>query len=151
MTRLHQVMGLALLTLAISGVVATAGPSLPKGVPLPEEIVVTRPDPNVNPDYAPFSGTWTGAWGGNKLDHVLVVEKIEGNKAHVIYAWGTYPNWGIFESGWVRRVAEFGGDGLEVKDLGPNHATYNFDKDGTLRGWYRGPRANTTIKLGKIP
>ena len=40
-----------------------------------------------------YLGIWGGVFLGD-LNAILVVEKIEADKAHVIYAYGTHPLWG---------------------------------------------------------
>lgn len=41
------------------------------------------------PTSQDFLGAWEGSWNGNQSTE-LVVEKIEDNKAQVVYSWGPY-------------------------------------------------------------
>lgn len=61
-------------------------------VPLPVDISITAPTPEVRKELVAFSGKWEGNWSGN-LDAVLIVEKIDNEKADLIYAWGDAPVW----------------------------------------------------------
>ena len=78
--------GRVLFGLGLVVLMAMAG-CAPRGVPLPNDVKVIPPSSDAPRQAAAFSGKWVGAWD-IKLDHVLVVERIEGNKAHVLYAWG---------------------------------------------------------------
>lgn len=60
-----------------------------RNVPLPKNIKIVSPMPNVPIELAAFSGRWEGTWEGVRpLDSILIVETIEPEKAKVIYAWG---------------------------------------------------------------
>jgi len=61
-------------------------------VPLPEEINIVVPGPDVPPEIAAFSGRWEGNWD-RTLDAILVVTEINQREATVIYAWGDAPEW----------------------------------------------------------
>jgi CubicO group peptidase (beta-lactamase class C family) len=53
-------------------------------------------------------GLWTCRWNGIQ-PHSLFVERIDGDKATVIYAWGRAPSWGVEDGGWRRlegRIAD---------------------------------------------
>ncbi len=63
-------------------------------VPLPPAVTIQRADKRLDPRISAYLGSWKGAWTGDKegqLLHVLVVEKVEPSRAHVIYAWGDKP------------------------------------------------------------
>ena len=78
---------------------AAAAPSyLP---PTPQDVTMVAPAVDVPSGVAAFSGTWAGQWG-HTLDHVLVVEKIEGRNVMFIYSWGVAPAWNITRPGFVR-------------------------------------------------
>jgi hypothetical protein len=72
-------------------------------VPLPSDVAIAPPAPDLRADLAAFSGKWVGKWSG-RLDAILIVEHIDTDKANVIYAWGDAPQWGI-EKGYKRFVA----------------------------------------------
>jgi Amidohydrolase family len=78
---------------------AAAAPSyLP---PTPQDVTMVAPAVDVPSGVAAFSGTWAGQWG-HTLDHVLVVEKIEGRNVTFIYSWGVAPAWNLTRPGFVR-------------------------------------------------
>jgi Amidohydrolase family len=85
--------------------------------PLPHDVSVVEPESDVPPGIAAFSGQWTGRWA-DTLDHVLVVEKIEGHTVTFIYSWGIAVAWNITKPGF-RRV------------------TGRVDESGVLRGTLR--------------
>ena len=90
-----------------------------KEIPLPEDMEITVPQAGLPEGIAAFSGRWEGIWDG-VLSSVLIVEKIDSDKATVIFAWGDCPGWHI-DSGHKRYEArvipgkkpriEFGGEG----------------------------------------
>lgn len=67
--------------------------------PLPDDLNIVQPDPSLPKELAAFSGKWQGHWynprysGG--FDAILIVEKIEPEKAIVIYCWGDSAEWRI--------------------------------------------------------
>jgi hypothetical protein len=68
-------------------------------------------------------GLWTGRWNGIQ-PHSLFVERIDGDKATVVYAWGRAPSWGVEDAGWQRlegRVA----DGVITADA-PDGGTVSY-------------------------
>lgn len=78
------------------------------GVPLPADLRISSPAPQVPPEVAAFSGRWIGVWGGSTLDHALVVEQINPDLTGVaVYAWGTAPQWDILRPGWIRVSGTF--------------------------------------------
>ncbi len=85
--------------------------------PLPEDLKAIAPPTDVDPDIAAFSSKWAGRWAGN-LDHILVVEKIEGRTVTFVYSWGIAVASGITRPGF-RRV------------------TGSVDESGVLRGALR--------------
>ncbi len=85
--------------------------------PLPDDLKIIAPQTDVAPDVAAFSGKWAGKWA-ETLDHVLVVEKIEGRTVTFIYSWGVAAAWRITHPGY-RRV------------------TGHVDASGVLRGTMR--------------
>jgi hypothetical protein len=72
---------------------------------------------------AALSGRWAGQWG-HTLDHVLVVEKIDGRTVTFIYSWGVAPAWNITTPGFQRVHGTVGEDGvLQLKRGGEGHPT----------------------------
>jgi hypothetical protein len=55
--------------------------------PLPNDINIVPPSPDLRKDIAAFSGKWVGSYeNGRKI--ILVVEQIKYTEAWVIYSWG---------------------------------------------------------------
>jgi cytosine/adenosine deaminase-related metal-dependent hydrolase len=77
--------------------------------PLPDDVNVIDPAADVPRGVAAFSGKWAGQWG-QTLDHVLVVEKIDGRNVTFIYSWGVAPASNITRPG-VERVTGTVDDG----------------------------------------
>ena len=55
--------------------------------PLPETLNISPPSPDISQEIAAYSGIWEGKWNGYH-ESILVVEKIDYNKAEVIYSLG---------------------------------------------------------------
>ena len=78
-------------------------------VPLPEDITIVPPSPDLPKEIAAFSGKWQGTWiiargRSEKIPRnaVLIVEKIDEQEAKIIYAFGPYS--GAKElKGWYKR------------------------------------------------
>lgn len=118
-------------------IVALIVPPALAQAPLPPDVNVLPPAVDVPKELAAYSGKWTGQWG-QTLDHVLVVEKVEGRHAFIIYSWGAAPSWGINRASFERVKAEFRDDG-SLRAKFPNGAwvTYKMSADGrSLDGEY---------------
>ena len=85
-----------------------------RGVPLPKDVKVVPPSATIPRQAAAFSGKWMGTWD-IKLDHVLVVERIEGNRAQILYAWGSVEEWGL-EACFTRDVGTLQGNVLRSSE-----------------------------------
>lgn len=148
--------GVLYTTLAFASiVVAVASAQLPATVPLPADLNIVPPDSGVPPGQAKFSGKWFGVWGGNVLEHVLVVEEINQSGAKVVYAYGIAPSWNIYKPGWFRtKDAHFVEGSLVVQTPRLSTVTYRINQDGTLSATYEGVGIygsyRTTAKLSKV-
>ena len=122
-------------TLLFVGLLAFAGCAAAlSGVPLPPDVAIVAPAPEVPKDLVGFSGKWSGTWDGI-LDHVLIVEEINPPRAQTIYAWGTAAQWNIREGSFARVRGEFVEGGLKLT-LPGRTAFYRLQPDGTLEGTY---------------
>jgi hypothetical protein len=124
----------------LGAVVALAAlPATPAGtVPLPPDIKIAAPDPDVPPQRAAYLGKWTGTWDGI-LPTVLVVERVTAGSAETIYAWGVAPRWKISSPGWVRTTGQFANGVLRLSLRLPTTVatvTYRMLPDGTLDATY---------------
>ena len=101
-------------------------------VSLPDDTAITTADDGVTSARAGYLGIWGGVFLGD-LNAILVVEKIEVDKAQVIYAYGAYPFWG---EAFYRRLPGVFVDGAlqvtEPADLGGYKMTYRLNPDDTL-------------------
>ena len=102
------------------------------GVPLPDDMSISVADDSISSERAGYLGIWAGIIQGN-FKHILAVEKIEGDKAQVIYAHGPNPAWG---KGFYRRLEGVFVDGtLRVKEpaeYGGFALTYKLNPDDTF-------------------
>jgi dienelactone hydrolase len=116
----------------------------PTAVPLPPDLSLEAPGPDVPPELAKFAGVWgNGAWDG-VLAHVLVVEQVRPDgEARVVYGYGDAPDWNV-SRGHARVSARVEGGAL-IFDLrgGRVRVEYRFEGD-SLRGTYTiGGRVST--------
>ena len=82
---------------------------LNKTSPLPDDIVIIEPGPEVNYVLRAFSGHWYGKWGG-KIPSQLVIEYIDNSKTQLVYSIGSYPTSGV-KKGWRRLTTAVSPDG----------------------------------------
>jgi hypothetical protein len=120
------------------------------GIPLPTDLHVVSPDPDIPRDEAAFSGRWAGRWRGHEesmanegLPHLLIVEEItrddrfltSGRRVAGVFAWGGSSRWGVFP-GWSRVSGVFERGILKIMLPGGGRATYRMGIDGTLDATY---------------
>ena len=102
------------------------------GVPLPDDMSISAADNGISSERTGFLGIWAGIIEGI-FKKIIVIEKIEGNKAQVIYAQGPNP---ITGKGFYRRLEGVFVDGaLQVKEpaeYGGFLFTYELNPDDTL-------------------
>ena len=97
----------AVLLLLLSGTVFAAATA-----PLPSDLVIAAPGPEVPPDLAKMSGKWIGKceWvsRGNKYEReqILAIEKVEGDKVHVVFSLAIFPG-NTGKQGWTRYEGTF--------------------------------------------
>ena len=95
---------IALLMVVLSSGIVYGG-----SVPIPNDFKITPPDSSLPKELANFSGNWKGVWhnlsDSGSLDAVLIIEKIEGKSAVVVYCWGDSSEWRV-KNGWRRYTAD---------------------------------------------
>lgn len=106
-------------------------------IPLPPDIRIVAPGPEVPPAIAAFSGRWgPNRWNGNQLSHILIVEEIKpSGAATVIYAYGDWSAWNI-KANSIRLHATFTNGTLKVALPNGAEAEYTIDKIGGIDGTY---------------
>lgn len=105
--------------------------------PLPANIKIISPQPDLAKDITVFSGIWNGVWDNGRAT-TLVVERINPPEAIAIYSWGF---WKKEEAGWRRHIGIIGHGRLELFNPETELTiTYLLSKDGeTLEGtWQKG-------------
>jgi serine/threonine protein kinase len=102
--------------------------------PLPPQISIRPPSPEVSTNIAAFSGAWVGDWG-HELAGALIVEDVSPDgTAHVIYSWGNF-TW--FKAGWTRDTGSISNDVLRLDtNYGPR-ISFTLKPNGTLSGTYQ--------------
>lgn len=145
---LLMILGMFVLGLASCAVVPLKWEEATKIVPLPNDIKIISPSPDLPREIAAFSGQWIGTWGGF-LNSILVVEEITEKEAKIVYAWEAYkapPPVLSAKAGYKRFVAkvilsagpeiEFGSGGGSVKFRFEMQKDYKTLK--AIREYYRG-------------
>lgn len=87
-------MVIVLVIMTLIAMAAFAVSSQGASVPLPEDVKIVKPRPDVPPEIAAFSGRWEGNWD-RTLDVIIIVEEITNTEAKVIHAWGDAPEWNV--------------------------------------------------------
>ncbi len=83
-------------------------------VPLPQDLQIQGKAP-----AALTARAWSGTWKNQSqpaagLDAIIVFEKVSGNKASIIYAYGDSPELKI-KAGWARYAVNLQGEGKQLK------------------------------------
>ena len=72
---------------------------------LPKDIFYQTPSPDIPIEIASLLGKWEGDWPGG-TNSFLIVEKVDLEKARIVYGWGTNPPKLINRRGFTRRIAK---------------------------------------------
>jgi hypothetical protein len=83
-------------------------------IPLPEDVQIVPPDPNLPPEIKAFSGKWSGSWGWQDrrnfggVDGIFIVEKIINEQQAMVVSASDYGRGGwTIRRGWERSKANF--------------------------------------------
>lgn len=112
--------------------------------PLPADVKLVPPGPDVSTTAARFAGTWVGAWRENNVDTVcatLVVEELlSTGHARVIYSHGAWAPLRIPQPRFFRATGRIVDDVLHFVLPLPDRPTlaYKFAPDGSLSGTFKG-------------
>ena len=127
---------------------ASAPPMLaePRGVlsALPANAAVMPPAPSLARWQSALSGRWHGFWDG-ELEHILVVERMDGDGVDVIYAYGQI---GSRPPGASRERGVWEDGALRLDLRRPATVRYRLDVYGTVSATYewQGGIARATLK-----
>ena len=126
-----------------------AKPTTP--IPLPQDMKIVPPDPNLPLGIKTLSGKWFGVWDGI-LQHVLVVEQINPPSVTAIYAYGSAPSWNINNPSYSRLQGEIE-PGMLRLTLRRTAATvtYRIQPDGTLDATYETRSGILRAKMRRMP
>ena len=107
---LRPLVVLAVLLVVAAGLRPAEARDCRDETPLPADVKLIAPGPDIAPEAVRFSGAWTGAWKEQDADTLcatLVVEELlPSGHARVIYGHGTWEPLGIRVPGyWRARVA----------------------------------------------
>lgn len=113
---------------------------------LPADLNIQPPSPDTPDKTAALAGAW---FGTNSVwrDYLIIVEKIDGSHADVVYAWGPH-HLQSDNPGWFRHKAEIENGTLEMQ-LGPGTISGRLEKDGTMIvifDWGRGLEWSRAIR-----
>ncbi|MEJ8852244.1 hypothetical protein [Variovorax rhizosphaerae] len=133
--------------LVLMASVAVAGPE----PILPDDIALVAPAADLPAPLAGYTGKWSGMWvgGGDRLNHVLVVESIAADGFTAVYAWGdSQGEYANAKAGW-RRINGTVADGKLSAKLGQSSVIYVLNPNGTISGKYtnaKGFESKATLK-----
>ena len=124
-----------------------AGRFVADSPPLPNDLALTG-EPKDAADS--LLGLWSGRWNGVQ-PITVAVERIKGQTATIVYAWGRAPTWGVDEGGWKRLTARVAKDTLTASLPGGATASFSLRRDGSLRGHYRDGGRKRRTSLHRMP
>ena len=102
------------------------------GTPMPDDLALVMPTNDVPAALAAFAGVWTGKWGiGAGRQHTLVVERIEGRNAKLVYSLGQAGGRTPTPHPWFARVVGVFADDGSLRATVPSGATiiYRLSED----------------------
>jgi tetratricopeptide (TPR) repeat protein len=107
--------------------------------PLPEDLKIEAPGPEVPPEISDFLGVWEGQWKINSMNRriivpvTLAVEKVYPRKAMVVFSLGKDPA-KTFPQAWRRLEGTFSGRQELLVPLARLDITFFFNDKGNLEG-----------------
>jgi len=150
---IFRLVGLIILIGGISGCATPSSTTSSPNIPLPTDIDIVTPDPNLPKEIHALSGKWAGTWEhlSGSLDAILIVEKVDKQAAQVIYASGDNAAWGVTKS-WRREKASVSYENGKVMVMLPSGIEFWLTKgyDNILEGRRITPHGIVNIKLKKI-
>ena len=136
MALLRRLGPLVMLTLALAPPAAAATKDCRHSTPLPDDVRLRAPTPDVPADVARFAGSWSGVWldpGGEEvLCQTLIVEEVLPNGyARIVHSRGSYPGWNLSHPTSWRATGRVADGVLRFALPTPDRVelTYRFDGD----------------------
>lgn len=131
---------------------------LSEDIPLPTNIEIVTPAPDLPKEIKAFSGKWEGIWDGYGLKSILIVEEIDPKEAKIIYACGEGPGVQKGYSQYIAKVTLSSKSKIEFGRKTNNYEvkfTFEMQEDlKTIKGMrkYHSNGGNfwTSIKMKKI-
>ncbi len=147
---IFRLVGLIILMGGISGCATTSSTTSFPNIPLPTDINIVTPDPNLPKEIQALSGKWAGTWEhiSGSLDAILIVEKVDKQVAQVIYASGDNATWGVTRS-WRREKGSVSYENGKVIVMLPSGIEFWLTKEGDniLEGRRNTPHGIVNIRL----
>jgi hypothetical protein len=151
---IFRFVGLIILMGGISGCATPSSTPSSSKIPLPFDINIVTPDPNLPKEIQALSGKWAGTWQhlSGSLDAMLIVEKVDQQTAQVIYASDDNAAWGVTKS-WRREKASVSYENERVMVMLPSGIEVWLTKgnDNILEGRRNTPHGIVNIKMKKVP
>lgn len=120
-----------------------------KEPPLPDDINIIPPSPDLPKEIAGFSGKWRGTWTWG-ADAILVVEEIHDTWAKVVYSLGYHVSYNVSPRYWRFKCEVIPGPKPKLKWTPPTFpkepTTFEVKDSNTLEGtqdWVSGDRRGT--------
>ena len=116
--------------------------------PLPSDVKIVAPGPEVPPEMASFSGTWKGKWKA-RAPFMYIVESIEPNGAvTLVYSWAKYRAWS-WSGGYERNSGKISKGKLRFTNKHGEYTSRIHD-DGRMLSEFRGPDFTSSGFLEKM-
>src|SRR3984893_14510893 len=136
MSLLRRLGPLLMLTLSLAPPAPAPAKDCPPSAPLPDDVRLRAPAPDVPADVARCAGAWSGVWldpGGEKvLCQTLIVEEVFPNGyARIVHSRGSHPGWNLSHPTSWRATGHVSAQVLRFALPTPDRVelTYRFDGD----------------------
>ena len=136
MSLLRRLGPLVMLGLALAPPAAATTKDCRRSTPLPDDVRLTAPAPDVPANVARFAGAWSGVWldpaGDEVLCQTLVVEEIFPNGyARIVHSRSSHLGWNLWHPTSWRATGRVADGVLRFTLPTPDRAelTYRFDGD----------------------
>src|SRR5215467_740507 len=94
---------------------AAAAKDCTRETPLPADVKLTPPGPNVPADLARFAGAWTGTWDGDICSTLAVEDVFSNGVARLVYSRGPSEALKVYQPRYWRATARIADGVLRFK------------------------------------